>query len=102
MFTLEGNDGGDNTVGNNESAEEANRVAERPKLNLKPRSQPTEAGAELIGSENLRYGPSVPLCLNYSRSGLILAFYNNNFCSIISSTYLASCLVSFLKILQMF
>ena len=52
---MQGNDGdGPIPVDSNESAEDASRPAERPKLNLKPRSQPAESGADLDGSGNVR------------------------------------------------
>lgn len=50
----EGRDGGDGNLSNSPSNEELNRPVERPKLNLKPRSQPAEAGADLDSSGNVR------------------------------------------------
>lgn len=59
MLTLdstknEGRDGGDSNLGNSPSNEDLSRPAERPKLNLKPRSQPAEPGVDLDSSGNVR------------------------------------------------
>ncbi|KAG0599929.1 hypothetical protein M758_12G188500 [Ceratodon purpureus] len=53
-FKSEGRDGGDSSLGNSPSNEDLNRPAERPKLNLKPRSQPAEPGVDLDSSGNVR------------------------------------------------
>lgn len=50
----EGHDEGDSTLGNSPSKEDLSRPAERPKLNLKPRSQPAESGVDLDSSGNVR------------------------------------------------
>lgn len=50
----EGHDEGDGTLGNSPSKEDLSRPAERPKLNLKPRSQPAESGVDLDSSGNVR------------------------------------------------
>jgi hypothetical protein len=53
-FKNEGRDGGDGSLGNSPSNEDLSRPAERPKLNLKPRSQPAEPGVDLDSSGNVR------------------------------------------------
>lgn len=50
----EGRDGGDSNLGNSPSNDDLSRPAERPKLNLKPRTQPAEPGVDLDSSGNVR------------------------------------------------
>lgn len=50
----EGRDGGESSLGNSPSNEDLSRPAERPKLNLKPRSQPAEPGVDPDSTGNVR------------------------------------------------
>lgn len=81
----EGRDGGDSNLGNSLSNEDLSRPSERPKLNLKPRSQPAEPGVDLDG--NVRYvlgciffssqmftKPLNELVNRFSMSSLIIVF----------------------------